>query len=296
MRVVTLLPAATEIVATLGGADQLVGISHECDYPGWVQQLPRVTATSVDVRSPGRVIDAEVGRLRSSGRPIIAIDADQLATLAPDLIITQELCEVCAVSDGEVHRLAAVLQGRPKVMSLAARDLAGIWSDISEVGKALDLGAEAEELVLGLKSRLRRLRGSTAGLQPKVLCIEWLDPPYLAGHWVPELVAAAGGKDIGAEPGSHSARADWEELNRLRPDHIVVMLCGFGMGRARAELEALDDPDALELMRRVPTWIIDGNAYTSRPGPRVVDGAVRIRSALLEQPAHDIESWQPVGC
>lgn len=272
MRVVTLLPAATEIVATLGGADQLVGISHECDYPGWVQQLPRVTATSVDVRSPGRVIDAEVGRLRSSGRPIIAIDADQLATLAPDLIITQELCEVCAVSDGEVHRLAAVLQGRPKVMSLAARDLAGIWSDISEVGKALDLGPEAEELVLGLKSRLRRLRGSTAGLQPKVLCIEWLDPPYLAGHWVPELVAAAGGKDI------------------------VVMLCGFGVGRARAELDALDDPDALELMRRVPTWIMDGNAYTSRPGPRVVDGAVRIRSALLEQPAHDIESWQPVGC
>jgi iron complex transport system substrate-binding protein len=296
MRVVTLLPAATEIVAALGGADQLVGISHECDYPDWVQRLPRVTTTSVEAHSSGRVIDAEVRRLRSSGRPVIAIDADQLATLAPDLIITQELCEVCAVSGGEVHRLANVLHQRPRVMSLGARDLAGIWSDISEVGKALDLEAEAEELVFGLKSRLRRLGGSTAGLHAKVLCIEWLDPPYLAGHWVPELVAAAGGKDIGAEPGSHSARSDWEELSRLRPDHIVVMLCGFGVARARTELDALEDPDARELMRRVPTWIIDGNAYTSRPGPRVVDGAVRIRSALLEQPAPDVESWQAVGC
>src|ERR1700682_4599929 len=154
MRVVTLLPAATEIVAALGGADQLVGISHECDYPSWVQHLPRVTATSVNVHAPGRLIDAEVRRLQSSGRPVIAIDADQLATLAPDLIITQGLCEVCAVSDGEVHRLAAVLPGRPRVMSLAARYLAGIWSDISEVGAVLGLGPEAEELVLGLQSRL----------------------------------------------------------------------------------------------------------------------------------------------
>jgi iron complex transport system substrate-binding protein len=296
MRVVTLLPAATEIVAALGGADQLVGISHECDYPGWVQRLPRVTATSVDAHAPGRIIDAEVRRLQSSGRPVIAIDADQLAALAPDLIITQGLCEVCAVSDGEVHRVAAVLQGQPRVMSLAARDLAGIWSDIMGVGAALDLGAEAEELVLGLQSRLQGLRGSTAELKTKVLCIEWLDPPYLAGHWVPELVLAAGGKDIGAQPGSHSARSGWKELQRLRPDHIIVMLCGFGVGRSRAELDALESPDALELMRQVPTWIIDGNAYTSRPGPRVVDGAARIRSALLEQPAHDIESWQPAVC
>jgi iron complex transport system substrate-binding protein len=296
MRVVTLLPAATEIVAALGAADQLVGISHECDYPSWVQHLPRVTATSVDAHAPSWVIDAEVRRLRSSGRPVIAIDADQLATLAPDLIITQELCEVCAVSDGEVYRLTSVLKGRPRVMSLGARDLAGIWNDIRDVGAILDLGAEAEELVLGLQSRLRRLRGSATGRKARVLCIEWLNPPYLAGHWVPELVEAAGGKDIGATPGSHSARSEWKELKRLRPDHIIVMLCGFGVRRSRAELEALQDPDALESMGQTPTWIIDGNAYTSRPGPRVVDGAARIRSALLDQPAPDIESWQPAVC
>jgi iron complex transport system substrate-binding protein len=181
-------------------------------------------------------------------------------------------------------------------LSLGARDLSGIWNDIAEVGAALELEAEAEELVMGLRSRVVRLRGSTSPRQAAVLCIEWLDPLYLAGHWVPELVAAAGGKDIGAEPGSHSARRDWKELKQLHPDHIVVMLCGFGVRRARAELDGLSDPDALELMHRVPTWIIDGNAYTSRPGPRVVDGAARIQSALLQQPAHDVESWQPVVC
>jgi iron complex transport system substrate-binding protein len=296
MRVVTLLPAATEIVAALGGGDQLVGISHECDYPGWVQHLPRVTATPVDVHAPGKLIDAEVRRLQRSGRPVIAVDADQLTALAPDLIITQALCEVCAVSDGEVYRLADHLPARPGVMSLGARDLAGIWTDIVQVGAALDLEPEAQELVLGLRSRLLRLRGSANARQARVLCIEWLEPLYVAGHWVPELVAAAGGKDIGAEPGSHSARRDWKELKRMGADHVIVMLCGFDGGRSRAELEALGDTDARELMGRVPTWVMDGNAYTSRPGPRVVDGAARIRSVLLEQPAHDVESWQPVVC
>jgi iron complex transport system substrate-binding protein len=296
MRVVTLLPAATEIVAALGAGDQLVGISHECDHPRWVQRLPRLTATPVDINAPGKVIDAEVHRLRSSGRPVIAIDADQLAALAPDLIITQGLCEVCAVSDGEVHRLAAGLDGLSKVLSLTARDLAGIWSDIGAVGTALDLEAEAEELVAGLRSRVARLRASGVTEPAAVLCIEWLDPLYLAGHWVPELVTAAGGKDVGAEAGSHSVRQEWKKLRRLRPDHIIVMLCGFGVERAREELDQLRDPDALELMHRVPTWIIDGNAYTSRPGPRVVDGAERIRSALLQQAGSGVESWQTVAC
>ena len=296
MRVVTLVPAATEIVAALGGANQLVGISHECDYPRWVQRLPRVTATPIDLAAPGQIIDAEVRRLQSAGRPVIAIDADQLRRLAPDLIITQGLCEVCAVSDGEVHRLAATLETPTRVLSLSAPDLSGIWSDIATVGAALDLEAEAEELVLGLRSRIARTRRSNGAAETAVLCVEWLDPLYLAGHWVPELVAAAGGKDVGAAPGSYSARREWRELQQLHPDHLIVMLCGFGVERARVELEGLRDPEALELMQRVPTWIIDGNAYTSRPGPRVVDGAERIGSALRHRPAPDVEAWQPVVC
>jgi iron complex transport system substrate-binding protein len=293
VRVVTLLPAATEIVAALGGAEYLVGISHECDYPDWVQHLPRVTATPIDVEAPGRTIDAEVRRLRNAGQSVIAIDADQLQRLCPSLIITQALCEVCAVSDGEVHRLASVMQPAPRVLSLVARDLEGIWVNIGEVGEALDLADEAEELVAGLRSRIARLRASSRTTPARVLCVEWLDPLYLAGHWVPELVAAAGGEDIGAHPGGHSARRDWHELPRLRPDHIVVMLCGFGVERARAELDSLGDPEALDLMGRVPTWLIDGNSYTSRPGPRVVDGAARIQAVIRGQPTRGVERWEP---
>lgn len=274
-----MLPAATEIVAALGGGGSLVGVSHECDYPDWVRRLPRVTTTSINTEAPGLSIDAEVRRLRDSGRPVIAADAGELERLSPDLIITQGLCEVCAVTDGEVHRLAASRSGL-RVLSLGARDLEGIWRDIREVGEALDLADEAEELLAGLRTRLQRLRVSRPPIQPRVLCVEWLEPLYLAGHWVPELVAAAGGEDVGADPGSHSARHEWRELGRLRPDHILVMLCGFGVERARVELDSLSDPDALRVLRGVPTSLIDGNAYTSRPGPRVVDGAARIQAAI----------------
>lgn len=293
MRVITLLPAATEIVAALGGAGYLVGISHECDYPASVQGLPRVTATPVDVAAPGATIDAEVRRLRDAGQPVIGIAADLLRQLAPDLVITQGLCEVCAVADGEVHRLTAAMHPAPQVLSLEAHDLEGIWTDIRRVGQALDLEDEAEELVLGLRTRMRRLLSTPLAKPPRVLCIEWLDPLYLAGHWVPELVAAAGGLDIGARPGSHSALRQWRELSGLRPDHIVVMLCGFDIERARAELTSLEDSEALELLRQVPVWIIDGNAYTSRPGPRVVDGAQRIQSALAGRPSRGVQRWQP---
>jgi iron complex transport system substrate-binding protein len=295
VRVITLVPAATEIVAALGGVGYLVGISHECDYPASVRHLPRVTATPIDPKAPGGVIDRQVRRLRDSGQPVIALDADQLQRLCPALIITQALCEVCAVSEGEVYRLASFIFPAPRVLSLAGRDLEGIWHDIAEVGSALDLADEAEELVLGLQSRLGRMRASSGTTAARVLCLEWLEPLYLAGHWVPELVAAAGGQDIGADPGSHSARREWRELARLSPDCIVVMLCGFGVERARTELNSLRDAEALDLMRRVPTWIIDGNSFTSRPGPRVVDGVARIQSAIRGRPSPGVELWRPAA-
>lgn len=295
MRVVSLLPAATEIVAALGKQQLLVGISHECDFPPEVRKLPRVTTTPVEVDAPSGIINAEVTRLRSSGKPVIGVDAEQLRSLAPDLIITQDLCEVCAVGDGEVHRLAAALSPAPRVLSLRARDLAGIWSDIYSVGAAVDAQDEAEELVLGLESRLRRLRSSTQDPSPRVLCIEWLEPLYLAGHWVPELVAAAGGQDVGAVPGCHSLRREWQEIRSLGADLLIIMLCGFAVDRARAELERMTNPEAHDLLRSLPVWILDGNAYTSRPGPRVVDGALRIRSALTGQAASGLQEWLPAG-
>jgi iron complex transport system substrate-binding protein len=293
VRVVTLLPAATEIVAALGDLRALVGISHECDYPPSVQHLPRVTASPVDVQASSASIDAEVRRLHESGQPVIAVDPAQLRRLAPDLIVTQDLCEVCAVSDGQVHRLASLLRPAPRVLSLQARDLQGIWRDIRAVGAALNLEEESEELVLRLQYQLKRLGSSRPGRAPRVLCIEWLEPLYLAGHWVPDLVAAAGGHDVGAQSGDHSARREWSEVVQLRPDHIFIMLCGFGVERARTELDRLTDPVAVELLRRVPTWFLDGNAYTSRPGPRVIDGAGLIHAAITDRFAPELRQWQP---
>ena len=290
MRVVTLLPAATEIVAALGGADRLVGISHECDYPATVLGLPRVTATPIDSSLPSAGIDAEVRRLRATGQPVIGVDADTLRRLAPDLLVTQSLCEVCAVADGEAHRLAAALERPPEVLRLGGTTLAGIWGDIRTIGAALGLGREAEALVAGLQTRLADLQRRTPPLPPRLLCVEWLDPLFLAGHWVPELVAAAGG-DPAATPGSHSTRREWREVAGLRPDLILVMLCGFGVERSLAELEAIG-PEARAALATAPVWILDGNAYTSRPGPRVVEGAERIAAALRGEELPGLVRWR----
>jgi iron complex transport system substrate-binding protein len=289
---VTLLPAATEIVAALGGSEHLVGISHECDYPKTIRGLPRVTSTAIDVHASGALIHEAVRELRTAGLPIIGIDAAQLRMLAPDLVITQSLCEVCAVADGQVHRLSSSIETPLRVLTLAGCDLEGIWSDIRKVGCALDLMHEADELVVALQKRMAQL-GSKPARRRRVVCIEWLDPLYLAGHWVPDLVSAAGSEDVGAESGQHSRVSSWEEVSRLEPDLIIVMLCGFGVTRARTELEQLRIPEAVDLMHRVPTWIIDANSYTSRAGPRVVDGAELLHSAMAGVARPGLERWIP---
>jgi iron complex transport system substrate-binding protein len=292
MRVVTLLPAATEIVAALGEAGSLVGISHECDYPAQVLGLPRVTTTPIDPGASGAGIDAQVRRLHSAGRPVIGVDAELLRRLAPDVILTQDLCEVCAAADGEVHRLASVLRPEPVVLTLSGRTVAGVMADILAVADALGRTAEGRDLVSGLEARLQRLRRRAVSRRPRVVCVEWLEPLYLAGHWVPELVAAAGGADVGASPGSHSARREWQDVVGLRPDLIVVMLCGFDLSRSQAELSTFADQAALEVLASVQTWVIDGNAYTSRSGPRIVDGAERLARALRGQEGPDIARWR----
>ena len=293
MRVVSLLPAATEIVAALGGAGSLVGISHECDYPESVLGLPRVTGSPIDPEVAGPAIDAEVRRLQAAGTPVIGVDAQVLRALAPDLIITQALCQVCAIAEGEVHRLGAGSPSSPAVLSLSGRTLEGIWADIGTVARALDLEAEGDELVVGLRSRVTRLRSrDRIAPPPRVLCVEWLEPLYLAGHWVPEMVEAAGGQDVGAVAGSRSARREWSELSSLAPDLVVVMTCGFGIARSLRELTALRDSEALALFRSVPTWLLDGNAYTSRPGPRVVEGAGLLHAAIHGREAPDLIRWR----
>jgi iron complex transport system substrate-binding protein len=292
MRVVTLLPGATEIVAALGAGALLTGVSHECDHPDWVRTLPRLTSTLLDPSQPSGAIDAAVRRLREAGRAVIQVEAEALARLAPDLVITQDLCEVCAVADGVVHRLADVMPRPPEVLSLTGRTVSGVLEDIRRVAWALDRSAQGDALAAELRARLDRLSPEPAP-ERRVVCIEWLQPLYLAGHWVPELVAAAGGLDVGARPGVHSARSSWADVAALRPELAVVMPCGFDVPRARRELDELVSTEAAAVLGSIPVWLLDGNAYSSRPGPRIVDGAERIRAAIRGEERPGLERWEP---
>jgi iron complex transport system substrate-binding protein len=274
MRVVSLLPAATEIVAALGAQGQLVGVSHECDFPPGVRALPRVTGTAIDPALPSGAIDRAMAEAKRAGTSPITVDLKLMAQLRPDVLIGQSVCEVCAVGEGELARVVAALMPTPWVVTLHAHTIEGTFNDIAKVGEALELRDEAEELVDGLRYRLRRAGAQQAAPQrkPRVLVLEWLDPPYVAGHWVPELVAIAGGEDVGGTPGEPSRARPWRELAALAPDLVVVALCGFDVERARSELGTITDADAAFLLGR-RTEVIDGNAYTSRPGPRLADAA-----------------------
>jgi iron complex transport system substrate-binding protein len=295
MRIVSLLPAGTEIVAALGCEARLVGISHECDYPATILHLPRVTRTPVDSSLSSSHIDAQVRAIQADGKPVIALEASVVETLAPDLILTQDLCEVCAVSNGEVYRLADRMVSPPQIIPLRARDFGGILEDIRTVGRAVGISDAAEEVVRSLEQRLRKLNGPSLSPRRRVLCIEWLDPLYLAGHWVPELVELAGAEDVGARPGAHSTRRSWTEAVALKPDLLLVMLCGFGVERSEEELGKVQDRVAARLLAETETWILDGNSYTSRPGPRVVDGAIRIRAALDGHEMDGLRRYAPTG-
>jgi len=287
MRIVSLLPAATEIVAALGAIGRLVGVSHECDFPPEVRSLPRVTRTRVDPALPSGAIDRAMVEAKQTGVSLVEVDVDLVAHLRPDVLIGQSVCDVCAVGEGELARLVTTLMPTPWVVTLHAHTLDEVFLDIRKVGEALELRDEAEELEAGLRYRLRRVdaqaqRSGKVGaqhaappLKPRVLVLEWLDPPYVAGHWVPELVALAGGSDIAGAPGQPSRPRPWDELVALAPDVVVVALCGFDIPRAQAELAAVIDQQARALLERRVEFL-DGNAYTSRPGPRLVDAAERL--------------------
>jgi iron complex transport system substrate-binding protein len=294
MRVVTLLPAATEIVAAVA-PESLVGVSHECDFPAWVTALPRVTRTSVNVGASSAEIDRQVRALKADGKPVIWVDSQALEALKPDLIVTQGLCEVCAVADGEVFRVAERMASKPRVLSLNATTLEGIYADVTAVGEAVGHPEEAEEVVGGMRYKIGQLKRhaplrstiearGTKHDAPRVAVVEWLDPLFLAGHWVPELISAAGGLDVGAQPGDHSHSRPWSDLLELKPDIIIVALCGFSIERARVEWATQLPPEAKAVLAQLQTrprdhapmrlQFIDGNQFTSRPGPRVMEGFV----------------------
>jgi iron complex transport system substrate-binding protein len=283
VRVVSLLPAGTENVAALGARDQLVGISHECDHPPEITGLPRVTRSAVDGGASSHEIDAAVRALSRSGMPVFALDAADLTRLAPTLILTQSLCEVCAVSEGDVRTIADALHPAPRVLPLVGTTLQGVWDDVAAVGEAIGRAADGAALLDAIAARLRavheRLKAAGAP-RPRVAVIEWLDPLFAAGHWTPELVRRAGGVDVLAAPGTHSAVISVEQVRDARPDVLLLAPCGFALERAERAARALLAQEAWSWATQTEAWAIDGNALTSRPGPRLAD-AVETMAAIF---------------
>jgi iron complex transport system substrate-binding protein len=282
-RVVSLLPAATEIVAALGALDQLAGVTHECDHPAEVARLPRVTASVVDRDASSGAIDAEVRALASSGAAVFTLDSALVAALAPQVLLTQSLCDVCALPESEVDRAVAALDAAPTVVTLGGTTLDGVWDDVRRVGDAIGRRAEADRLIESSLARIRRVHGTLKAAcapRPRVAVIEWLDPLFVAGHWSPELVRRAGGVDVLALPGAHSAQVDVDAVRAADPEVLLFAPCGFDVSRAAHEASALLGTDAWSWARGREAWALDGNALTSRPGPRLVD-AIETMAAIF---------------
>jgi iron complex transport system substrate-binding protein len=277
MRTVSLLPAATEIVAALGMTDQLVGVSHECTYPDAVQSKPRVTGCEIDGNHlPSRAIDAWVSQRLAAGEPMFTLDEALLHELRPELILTQRLCDVCAPAYGSVMALAQTLPGPPRVLNLEPSTLGDILENIAMVADAMGVPAAGGRLIDQLQARIDRVRAHAAGLahRPRVAVIEWLDPVFCSGHWTPELVDIAGGVEVLGRAGQHSVRKTWLDVVQAAPEILVIACCGQPVARAMHDWEPLarqPEMQALAPVRTSRVHVVDGDAYFSRPGPRVVD-------------------------
>ncbi len=272
-----------------GAGETLVGVTHECDYPPGVEKLPRLISSKIHAATmTSAEIDTAIDRILTDEGSIYALDAKLLEDLAPDLVITQGLCDVCAVSLNLVEQAVAGLKTRPEILSLNPTSLGDVLEDAVCVGEALGRSEVAREKVSALRERLGRVEEAVAGLpRPRVGCIEWLDPPFSAGHWVPEMVRLAGGEELFAGPGEMSARISWEEVFEAVPETLVLMPCGFDAERARQEARNLPElPGWSELpaVKSGRVWAVDANAHFSRPAPRLVEG-VEILARILHPQA-----------
>jgi iron complex transport system substrate-binding protein len=294
VRVASLLPSATEMVCFAGAGDALVGVTHECDYPTGVEKLPHLTSSKIDPSMTSVEIDAAVEKHMTDTGSLYALNAELLEELAPDLILTQDLCDVCAVSTDLVEKAIAGLKKEPEILPLDPTSLRDVLDDAIRVGEALGRGDETSEKVAALEARLADVEQAVAGFpRPRVGCIEWLDPPFSAGHWVPEMVDIAGGEELFARPGEPSVRLAWDEVFEAAPEVLVLMPCGFGADRAAEEarrvLPGLPGWSELPAVKAGRVWAVDANSHFSRPAPRLVEG-VEILARLLHPEASLRES------
>jgi iron complex transport system substrate-binding protein len=276
MRIVSLLPAATDLVATLGRLPDLVGRTHECDWPpGEIDHVPVVTRAEFDPDAlSSREISEAVGGARHSGSALYTLDSAQLAAAKPDVVLTQDLCDVCAVSYQRVSEAVRTMDTGTLVVSLEPATIEGVFDCLRRVGEVLEVPERAEKEIEALRKRLDALQKVRA--RPRVVALEWLDPIWPAGHWVPEQIALAGGQPLLAEAGEHTRPVEWDAVVDAQPDVLLLLPCGFAPERTRQELPALArNPGWADLpaVRNGRVHVLDGPAYFNRPGPRVVDGA-----------------------
>jgi iron complex transport system substrate-binding protein len=276
MRICSLLPGATEIGFSLGLGDQIVGVTHECDYPAEAKQKPVVVRSAIDAHHlSGREIDRKIGELLQAGKGLYQIDEQALSACNPDIILTQGLCDVCALDYNEVVEAAARLPHRPIIVSLNPRSLTDVLDDIVHIGATTQCQTAAEALARGLRQRIEQIAFTEPDYRPRVVCIEWFEPLYIAGHWVPEMVALAGGYDVLGRKSEPSFKLDWSNVLDANPDVILLMPCGFDVRRAAKEATALRNLpgwDRLPAVKRGHVYALNGSAYFSRPGPRLVNG------------------------
>jgi iron complex transport system substrate-binding protein len=297
-RIVSFLPSATEMVCALGMEDDLVGITHECDYPESVRSKPVVVRNVLPIETMTQSeIDRAVAQRLRDGQSLYQIDEERLASLAPDLILTQNLCQVCAPSGNEVSQVLKALPHQPEILWMTPQSLAEIFDNLRDLGAAVGQREKAEELNADCRARLEKLKSETSGVsRPRVFCMEWLDPVYACGHWVPEMVKIAGGADEIGSDGSESVRVSWERLAEWAPEVLVMMPCGFNLQQTMKQVWQHFGPYSsftseqrgaffnLPAVRAGRVYAVDANSYFARPGPRVVDGAELL--AHLIHPEH----------
>lgn len=285
-RIVSLLPAATEIAAALGLMEQVVGVSHECDFPKEATERPRITSCAVHgAELASRDVDDWVRRTLRENGTIYMIDEPLLRGIQPDVILTQRLCDVCAVGYGTVAKLAQTLPGPPRVVNLEPTSLGEIFDDIRRVADAGEVRGRAEKLIVNLSERVENVRKRAARIpnRPRCFLMEWVDPPFCSGHWGPELVEIAGGHDPLGRKHQPSAQIEWHEVMSARPEFIVLALCGHDIFRARHDCELLGQFPAFDTTPAAQTgmvYVVNASAYFSRPGPRIVD-SLEILAGIL---------------
>lgn len=295
MRIVSLLPSATEIICSLGLRDQLVAVSHECDFPSDVARLPRATSTRIEVSRTSAAIDAQVRRELENRNALYDLNTELLHQLQPDLLVTQALCDVCAVSAEEVDALACELSVPAQVINLEPFSLEEVFDTVHRIASACDVAARADRLIATCRRRIDAVRARVAGIEhrPKVAFLEWLVPPFNGGHWNSELIELAGGIDVLQGAGGASRSMDWESIARADPDVLFIACCGYSAARARQDLELLSESQTFRNLRCVQqgrVYYADGNQLFNRPGPRLVESLEVLAAAL-----HPDERWEIPG-